>query len=90
MRTKRTIKKGHYNFPVVIEKDDDGYFAFCPTLQGCFTQGETYEQVLKNIEDAIMLHIVDRRGIEKTPVKKKMEGRKNGRKSFSFTSMGNH
>jgi len=60
MRTKRTIKKGHYNFPVVIEKDDDGYFAFCPTLQGCFTQGETYEQVLKNIEDAIMLHVVDR------------------------------
>src|SRR3990167_5157085 len=28
---------------VVLEKDRDGYFAYCPTLQGCYTQGKTYE-----------------------------------------------
>ena len=50
-----------YHFPVVIEKDRDGYFAAVPSLQGCYSQGETYEQVLKNIEDAIRLHIEDRR-----------------------------
>ena len=45
---------------LVIEKDKDGYFASCPVLQGCYTQGDSYEEVLRNIEDAIRLHIEDR------------------------------
>lgn len=49
-----------YKFSVVIEKDREGYFAFCPELQGCYTQGDTYEEVLENIKDAIRLHIEDR------------------------------
>jgi predicted RNase H-like HicB family nuclease len=49
-----------YKFSVVVEKDIDGYFAFCPELQGCYTQGDTYEEVLENIKDAIRLHIEDR------------------------------
>jgi predicted RNase H-like HicB family nuclease len=46
--------------PVVIEKDSEGYFAYCPPLQGCYTQGDSYEEVLNNIQDAIRLHIEDR------------------------------
>jgi len=49
-----------YKFSVVIERDMDGYFALCPELQGCYTQGDTYEEVLGNIKDAIRLHIEDR------------------------------
>jgi len=49
-----------YRVSVVIEKDADGYFAYCPELQGCYTQGDTYEEVLENIKDAIRLHILDR------------------------------
>lgn len=49
-----------YRFSVVIEKDEDGYYAFCPQLQGCYTQGDTYEDVLENIKDAIHLHVEDR------------------------------
>jgi predicted RNase H-like HicB family nuclease len=49
-----------YKFSVIIEKDSHGYFAFCPELQGCYTQGDTYEEALKNIKDAIHLHIEDR------------------------------
>ncbi len=49
-----------FRFSVVIEKDEDGYFAFCPELQGCYTQGETYEETLQNIKDAMKLHIEDR------------------------------
>jgi len=49
-----------YRFSVVIEKDSEGYFAFCPELQGCYTQGLTYEEVLENVRDAIRLHIEDR------------------------------
>ena len=49
-----------YRFSVVIEKDGDGHFAFCPELQGCYTQGDTYEEALENIRDAIRLHVEDR------------------------------
>jgi len=49
-----------YKFSVVIERDVDGYFAFCPELEGCYTQCSTYEAVLENIKDAIRLHIEDR------------------------------
>ncbi len=51
---------GAYKFSVIIEKDIDGYFAFCPELQGCYTQGDTYEEVLGNIKDAIRIHVEDR------------------------------
>jgi predicted RNase H-like HicB family nuclease len=50
----------NFRFSVVIEKDEEGYTAFCPELQGCYAQGETYEVVLDNIRDAIHLHIDDR------------------------------
>jgi predicted RNase H-like HicB family nuclease len=49
-----------YKFSVVIEKDSDGYFAFVPELQGCYSQGTTYEEAIENISDAIRLHIEER------------------------------
>ncbi|MBI5306298.1 type II toxin-antitoxin system HicB family antitoxin [Candidatus Wolfebacteria bacterium] len=49
-----------YHFPIVIEQDKDGFFVFCPELQGCYSQGDTYEEAVKNIKDAIKLHIADR------------------------------
>lgn len=50
-----------YRFPVVIEHDSDGYFAMCPDLQGCYSQGDTYEEALLNITSAIKLHVEDRK-----------------------------
>ena len=51
-----------YRFTVVVERDEDGlYVASVPLLQGCYTQGETYEEALENIKDAIRLHIEARR-----------------------------
>jgi len=49
-----------YRFSVVIDKDRDGYFAFTPELQGCYSQGDTCEQAIENIRDAIVLHVEDR------------------------------
>ncbi len=50
-----------YEFTVVIERDEDGrYVAVCPSLQGCYTEGETEEEVRELIEDAIRLHLEDR------------------------------
>ena len=39
----------NYRFSVVVEKDRDGYFAFCPELQGCYTQGATHDEALENM-----------------------------------------
>jgi predicted RNase H-like HicB family nuclease len=41
---------------VIIERDQDGYYAYCPAMEGCQSQGETFEQVLENIEEAIELY----------------------------------
>ncbi|TAK63964.1 MAG: type II toxin-antitoxin system HicB family antitoxin [Bacteroidetes bacterium] len=50
-----------YNLTVVIERDEDGRFvAICPTLQGCYTEGETEEEARELIKDAIRAHIESR------------------------------
>jgi predicted RNase H-like HicB family nuclease len=57
---KRIIKAMRKQlFSVVIEKDNHGYAATCPSIQGCYSQGSTYEQVVANIKDAIKLCLAD-------------------------------
>ncbi|MFC3847586.1 type II toxin-antitoxin system HicB family antitoxin [Helicobacter baculiformis] len=41
----------------VIEQDQFGYFAYVPSLQGCVSQGKSYEEALKNIKEAIELYL---------------------------------
>lgn len=50
----------HLTLPIIVEKGADGYFVSCPSLQGCYSQGASYEEALENIKDAIRLHIEDR------------------------------
>jgi predicted RNase H-like HicB family nuclease len=45
---------------IIVESDADGYFVSCPALQGCYSQGDTYEVAVANIKDAIRLHLEDR------------------------------
>ena len=45
---------------ITVESDEDGYFVSCPALQGCYSQGDTYEDAIENIKDAIKLHIENR------------------------------
>lgn len=42
---------------VIIEKDENGYYAFCPDLEGCQTQAESIEEAIKNIKEAIELYL---------------------------------
>ena len=42
---------------IVIEKDEHGYFAYCPELDGCQSQGDTFEEVTANIKEAIELYL---------------------------------
>jgi predicted RNase H-like HicB family nuclease len=46
--------------PIIVGADSDGYFVSCPALQGCYSEGDTYEEAVENIKDAIRLHIEDR------------------------------
>jgi predicted RNase H-like HicB family nuclease len=43
-------------FQLFIEKDQAGYYAHVPLLEGCQSQGDTYEETLHNIEEAIELY----------------------------------
>jgi predicted RNase H-like HicB family nuclease len=41
-------------YRVIIEKGEDfGYVAHCPAIPGCHSQGQTMEEALENIKDAI-------------------------------------
>jgi len=42
---------------VIIEDESGGYVAFVPALPGCHTQGDTLEEVRKNIKEAVELYL---------------------------------
>jgi len=42
---------------VIIEKDKFGYYTYCPELKGCHSQGDTLEEVMYNIKEAIELYL---------------------------------
>ncbi|HTB14460.1 MAG TPA: type II toxin-antitoxin system HicB family antitoxin [Bryobacteraceae bacterium] len=42
---------------VVIEQDQQGCYAWCPELKGCQSQGQTIEETLANIREAIDLFL---------------------------------
>lgn len=47
-----------YNYTVLLEKElDGGYHAFCPVLKGCHSQGDSFEEAIENIAEAIELYI---------------------------------
>ncbi len=65
-----------YQFPVLLEEDiDGGYVVSCPFFEGCYTQGESVEEALKNIKEVILLC---------------MEELEEKREIFSFPNIGLH
>ena len=47
-----------YTYTVILEREDDGgYHAFCPVLRGCHSQGDTVEEAIENIREAVQLYI---------------------------------
>jgi len=45
------------NYKVVIQKSEEGYSVSCPGLPGCRSQGDTEEEALANIRDAIQEYL---------------------------------
>jgi len=42
---------------VIIEDETGGYVAYVPALLGCHTQGDTIEEIIENIKEAIELYL---------------------------------
>lgn len=47
-------------YTVILEQEaDGGYVAIVPALPGCVTQGDTREQAVENVREAIELYVED-------------------------------
>jgi predicted RNase H-like HicB family nuclease len=42
---------------MIHEADEGGYWAEVPALPGCFTQGETLDEVRERVREAIAAHL---------------------------------
>lgn len=54
----KSVKNLHRvnQFPVVVHADEaGGYWVECPVFEGCYSQGETIEEALTNIQEAIQV-----------------------------------
>jgi predicted RNase H-like HicB family nuclease len=45
-------------YPVVVEREEDGrYFVYVPDLPGCASMGDSYEEAIQNIHEAVTCHL---------------------------------
>jgi predicted RNase H-like HicB family nuclease len=57
------MKRKIFEYTAVFEEDKEGgYSVWVPTLPGCASQGETIEEALENIKEAIELYMEDMKG----------------------------
>lgn len=55
-RLRRISRQNQTQLPLYVEKDEDGFYVVeCPLFEGCYTQGKTLDQALKNIREVIAL-----------------------------------
>lgn len=46
------------HYTVILEKEDEGgYHALVPALKGCHSQGDTLDEALENVHEAIELYL---------------------------------
>lgn len=52
-------------FPVFVEKDEDGFYVVeCPLFKGCYSQGKTLDEALENIREVIDLCLEEKENVE--------------------------
>jgi predicted RNase H-like HicB family nuclease len=55
-------KRRDTQVPVFIEKDEDGFYVVeCPLFEGCYSQGRTLDEALRNIREVIRLVAEEKR-----------------------------
>ena len=45
-------------YPIVVHQSEYGYAVHCPLLQGCHSQGDTLEEAMENMKDAIRTYLL--------------------------------
>lgn len=60
-------------YKVKLEKTDEGYAIWCPGLPGCWSQGQTEEEALENIKDAIQTYLVTVEDLNKDKITRMVE-----------------
>jgi predicted RNase H-like HicB family nuclease len=54
LKAKKVLHHSGTQLPLFVEKDEDGFYVVeCPLFEGCYTQGKTLDQALKNIREVI-------------------------------------
>ena len=47
-----------YRYTIILEREPDGGFhAYCPTLKGCHSQGDSLDEAIDNIREAIEIYL---------------------------------
>ena len=47
-----------YHYTIILEHQADGGFhAFCPTLKGCHSQGDSLDEAIENMREAIQAYL---------------------------------
>lgn len=62
-----TSSKKYHNLPLslFVEKDEDGFYVVeCPLFEGCYSQGRTLDEALKNIRKVIRLILEEKKSQE--------------------------
>jgi len=60
-----TTKYRGVQLPLFVEKDEDGFYVIeCPILEGCYSQGKTLDEALKNIREVIKLVLEEKENRE--------------------------
>jgi predicted RNase H-like HicB family nuclease len=60
------MKQKVLEYNTIFQKEDEGGFSvWVPSLPGCTSQGETFEEAMGNIKEAITLYLKDESEQEK-------------------------
>lgn len=63
-KINKSITHGTRMYPVVIQEDETGgYWATCPVFEGCYSQGDTVDETLINMKEAIALCLEDKANV---------------------------
>ncbi len=54
LKNKKDLKHTGAQLPLFVEKDEDGFYVVeCPLFEGCYAQGKTLDQALKNVWEVL-------------------------------------
>lgn len=64
-KQKFSSKYSSVRLPLFVEKDEDGFYVVeCPLFEGCYTQGKTLDEALKNIREVFHLILEEKNNQE--------------------------